>query len=230
MAGEGEPEATQPQTPPVDNEQEPKLKYLGVVLSAGQKATGYVATIYELAKGNSGPLKPGVDNIETRVKTVVGPVYEKFEGKPLEFLEFIDKKVSESLVLLDSSVPQTVKVKTAQAYELAKQAPDAAKSVVSDVQKNGLYGSVKTYYVKYEPVTDEWTSDTLKKVKALPGVPFVIDWVGPSALYGAGKYNRLVSLLKEKQVPLSGYIPLVPVEIFEKAVKPEADSKTTATE
>ncbi|KAJ7564314.1 hypothetical protein O6H91_02G012600 [Diphasiastrum complanatum] len=212
-----------------EGEQEVKLKYLGHVLVAGQKATGYAATIYELAKENSGPLKPGVDKIETRVKAVVGPVYDKFEGKPLELLEFLDKKVSDSLVLLDSSVPQSVKEKSNHALDFIKEAPDAAKSVLSDVQKTGLYESVRTYYVKYEPVAGEWTTDVLKKLKSLPGVPFIIDLITPSALYGAGVYNQFVSILKERQIPLSGYIPLVPLDKFEKAAKPATSSPSTTT-
>ncbi|KAJ7563287.1 hypothetical protein O6H91_03G104700 [Diphasiastrum complanatum] len=229
MAAEGNLQLNHAEPVTNENEQEVQLKYLGHVLAAGQKATGYVATIYELAKENSGPLKSGVDKIENRVKAVVGPVYDKFEGKPLELLEFLDKKVSDSLVLLDSSVPQTVKEKTNQAYDFVKQAPDAAMSVVADVQKNGLYESVRTYYVKYEPMADEWTADTLKKLKGLPGVPFIIDLVGPSALYGAGKYNQFISILKERQIPLSSYIPLLPLEKLEKAVKSETGSKPSAT-
>ena len=48
---------------------------------------------YSYAKDSSGPLKPGVDNVEGTVKTVVGPVYQKIEGKPLEFLQYVDSKV-----------------------------------------------------------------------------------------------------------------------------------------
>ncbi|EFJ05622.1 hypothetical protein SELMODRAFT_450884 [Selaginella moellendorffii] len=197
----------------------PKLRYLGCFQAAGQKATGYVATIYELAKENSGPLKPGVDSIEGTVKTVVGPVYDKFEGKPMEFLEFLDKKVGETLVVLDQRLPPVVKDTTQRAFDVAKQAPDAAKTVVADVQKNGLYESVRVYYVKYEPIAEAWTIEGLKKLKTFPGVPRFIDLVAPSALFGAEKFNQIVSTFKDRNVPLSGYIPLVPVEKIEQALR-----------
>lgn len=50
-------------------------------------------TLYEYAKGNSGPLKPGVQTVEGTVKTVIGPVYDKFRNVPLELLTFVDRKV-----------------------------------------------------------------------------------------------------------------------------------------
>ena len=49
--------------------------------------------LYEYAKENAGPLKPGVDTVEQTVEAVVGPVYFKFDGKPLELLHFLDRKV-----------------------------------------------------------------------------------------------------------------------------------------
>lgn len=49
--------------------------------------------LYEYAKENSGPLKPGVETVEGTVKTVIGPVYEKFQDVPFELLRFVDHKV-----------------------------------------------------------------------------------------------------------------------------------------
>ena len=75
--------------------QSPKTgpKYLGVVEIGVGKATKYVAGIYDFAKCNSGPLKPGVQCVESTVRTVVGPLYQTIEGKPYEILLFVDKKV-----------------------------------------------------------------------------------------------------------------------------------------
>jgi hypothetical protein len=73
--------------------QEPNLKYLGLVHALVLQATAYLAQLYAYAKDSSGPLKPGVDNVEGTVKTVVGPVYQKIEGKPLEILQYVDSKV-----------------------------------------------------------------------------------------------------------------------------------------
>jgi hypothetical protein len=38
-------------------------------------------------------LKPGVESVEGAVKTVVGPVYEKYHDVPVEVLKYMDQKV-----------------------------------------------------------------------------------------------------------------------------------------
>ncbi len=75
--------------------QEPKknLKYLGLVHALVFQANAYLLALYIFAKDSSGPLRPGLDNVEGVVKTVVGPLYHKIEGKPLELLQFVDSKV-----------------------------------------------------------------------------------------------------------------------------------------
>jgi hypothetical protein len=69
------------------------LKYLGLVHVLVLQAAAYLATLYNYAKDSSGPLKPSVDNVEGTVKTVVGPVYQKVEGKPYQLLQYVDSKV-----------------------------------------------------------------------------------------------------------------------------------------
>lgn len=54
----------------------------------------YAGKLYTYAKDNSGPLKPGVDTVEGTVKTVVGPVYQKYQGVPVDVLKFVDRKVN----------------------------------------------------------------------------------------------------------------------------------------
>ncbi len=75
--------------------QEPKknLKYLGLVHALVFQANAYLLALYIFAKDSSGPLRSGLDNVEGVVKTVVGPLYHKIEGKPLELLQFVDSKV-----------------------------------------------------------------------------------------------------------------------------------------
>ena len=72
---------------------EKKLKYLDFVQVAAIYVVVSFTTLYEYAKGNSGPLKPGVQTVEGTVKTVIGPVYDKFHNVPLELLTFVDRKV-----------------------------------------------------------------------------------------------------------------------------------------
>lgn len=49
--------------------------------------------LYLYAKERSGPLKPSVETVEGTVKSVVGPVYDKYHDVPVEFLKFVDSKV-----------------------------------------------------------------------------------------------------------------------------------------
>lgn len=74
-------------------DKEKKLKYLDFVQVAALYVMVCFSSVYEYAKENSGPLKPGVQSVEGTVKTVIGPVYEKFQDVPFELLKFIDRKV-----------------------------------------------------------------------------------------------------------------------------------------
>lgn len=52
-----------------------------------------VSNLYAYAKERTGPLKQGVETVEGTIKSVVGPVYEKFHHVPVEFLKYLDHKV-----------------------------------------------------------------------------------------------------------------------------------------
>jgi hypothetical protein len=58
-----------------------------------------LSNVYDYAKDKSGPLKPGVETVEGTVRSVVGPVYDKFHDVPIEVLKFVDRKVTIVLVL-----------------------------------------------------------------------------------------------------------------------------------
>ncbi|CAL5423569.1 unnamed protein product [Camellia sinensis] len=92
-------EAKQPTETVRDDEK--RLKYLDII----QVATIYVivcfSSLYEYAKENAGPLKPGVQTVEGIVKTVIESVYDKFHDIPFEFLKLIDPKVDYSINELD---------------------------------------------------------------------------------------------------------------------------------
>lgn len=64
------------------------------VQTAAFRATECFFNVYGYAKDRSGPLKPGVETVEGTVKSVVGPLYNKFHGVPIEVLKFVDRKVS----------------------------------------------------------------------------------------------------------------------------------------
>lgn len=78
----------------VNEEEEQRLKYLEFVQVATIHALMCLTNAYGYAKDKSGPLKPGVETVEGTVKSVVGPVYDKFHDVPIEVLKFVDRKVS----------------------------------------------------------------------------------------------------------------------------------------
>ncbi|KAI3720615.1 hypothetical protein L2E82_31605 [Cichorium intybus] len=90
-----EPEANPTNEPlvPRDGEEE-HLKYLDFVQSAVIYFVVCFLTVYEYAKENVGPLKPGVQTVESIVKTVIGPVCERFHDVLYEGLKLILPKFS----------------------------------------------------------------------------------------------------------------------------------------
>ncbi|WOG87312.1 hypothetical protein DCAR_0206535 [Daucus carota subsp. sativus] len=202
---------------------EKKLKYLDFVQVAAIYVVVSFTTLYEYAKGNSGPLKPGVQTVEGTVKTVIGPVYDKFHNVPLELLTFVDRKVGEVLSELDRHVPS-----------LIKQASSQARSVASEIKRAGLVetatNAAKSAYVKYEPVAEEyyykyepvaekyvvvaWTS-----LNRLPLFPQLAHILVPTASYWAERYNQSVGYFVSKGYAVSFYLPLVPIDRIAKVFK-----------
>lgn len=73
--------------------EEERLKYLEFVQLAVLHVVVYASKVYGYAKDNS-PLKPGVETIESTLKIVIGPAYDKFHDIPVEALKLVDGKVS----------------------------------------------------------------------------------------------------------------------------------------
>lgn len=71
-----------------------RLKYLAFIEIAAVYTAACRSSLYELAKQNAGPLLPGVQAIEDTARTVLGPIWDKYQYVPLELLRFIDRKVS----------------------------------------------------------------------------------------------------------------------------------------
>jgi hypothetical protein len=86
----------------------PKLRYLDFVQVAAAQAVVCLAGLYGLAKDHAGPLRPGVDAVESTVKGVAGPVYARFGGLPLDVLAFVDRKVSRVARSPSSPAPSLV--------------------------------------------------------------------------------------------------------------------------
>lgn len=215
-------------------EQERRLKYLEFIQVAVLRATACLTSLYSYAKENSGPLKAGVETVEQAVKTVVEPVYLKIQGMPSELLYFVDSKVDHTICKVDEHLPPTVKHITYQVYDIAKQAPSIGRSIVDELQRNGIIGTasqktkvlysryepaVKYLYVKYEPLAEEWTFFAWDKLLKLPLFPQVVHIFIPTATYFSEKYNYIVLCLADNHYRIAAFLPLVPVEKIKKAIE-----------
>ncbi|PIM98204.1 hypothetical protein CDL12_29318 [Handroanthus impetiginosus] len=222
---ERDPNPQQPQL--AENQEEQRLKYFEFVQVAALHTLLYAAKLYSYAKEKSGPLKPGVDTVEGTVKTVVGPVYDKYHGVPNEVLKFVDRKVDESMTKVQSRVPPTLKQVSSQALETAQKAPAVARSVISEVKNTGVVGtasglarSVYTKYEpaakdlcsKYEPVAEQYAVSAWRSLNQLPLFPQVAQAVAPTASYCSEKYNQTVQQAAQKGYKVASHLPLVPTE------------------
>lgn len=204
-----------------------RLKYLEFVQVAALHAVVCFARVYGYAKDNSGRLKPSVDTVEGTVKTVVGPVYDKFHDVPIQVLKFVDRKVDVSVNELDRRVPPVMKKASTQAFSAAQNAPTAVRSVAAQVRHvnvvdtaSGLAKNAYTkcepaakgLYSKYEPVAEQYAASTWRSLNRLPLFPRVAQVVVPTAAYCSEKYNLTVCSTAKKGYRVASYLPLVPTE------------------
>ncbi|KAK3200370.1 hypothetical protein Dsin_023785 [Dipteronia sinensis] len=176
------------QTDIIGTEEEESLKRLEFVQVATLNALVCFSNLYGYAKERSGPLMPGVDTMEGTVKSVVGPVYKKFQDVPIELLKYVDRKVDESVTKLDRNVPPVLKQVPSQALSAAQMAPVVAQSVVSEMKRAGVVETAsgiaksvyteceptaKGLYTKYEPKAEQCAVSAWKKLNQLPLVPRV---------------------------------------------------------
>ncbi|CDP18044.1 unnamed protein product [Coffea canephora] len=200
----------------MEGSEEQRLKYLEFVQAAVLHLVLCAASVYAYAKDNSGPLKPGVQRVEGTVRTVVGPVYNKFHDVPFALLKLVDRKVDESVSKMENYVPP-----------LLKKAPAAARTVASEVKSAGVMetasGLAKNAYVKYEPaarelytkyepVAEHYAVSAWRSLNKLPLFPQVAQAVAPAAGYCSEKYNQTVQQTAEKGYRAASYLPLVPTE------------------
>lgn len=182
-------------------EEQQRLKYLQFVQVAALHAAVCFSNAYGYAKEKSGPLRPRVESAEGAVKTVVGPVYDKYQALPANLLAFLDGKVDESVTKLASS----------QAMSFAQKAPEAARAVASEFQQRST-SMAKSVYSKYEPKAEQCAVCAWRKLNELPVVPKVAEIVVPTAAYCSEKYNHSVRCTAEKGYRVASYLPLVLTE------------------
>lgn len=152
------------------------------------------------------------------------------------------------MIELDRRVPTNVKKVSTQAFMAAQKAPEAARTVVSEVRRagvadtaSGLAKSVysmyepaaKDLYAKYEPKAERCAVSAWQKLNKLPLFPQVANAVLPSAAYCTEKYNQTVVSTARKGYRVSAYLPLVPAEKIARIFgenKEHNDSGPTAAE
>ncbi|CAK9178023.1 unnamed protein product [Ilex paraguariensis] len=234
-----ESEAQQPAETKVQDNQK-QLKYLDFVQFAAIYIVVCFSSLYDYAKENSGPLKPGVQTVEGTVKTVIGPVYEKFHDVPFELLKFVDRKVDESINELDRHVPSLVKQASSKALLVAQKAPDVVRAVASEIQSAGVVEAAKNLYTKYEPtakelyskyepVAEHYAVSTWRSLNRLPLFPQVAHVVVPTAAYWTEKYNQSVTYTAKRGYTVSYYLPLVPIERIAKAFEGAENGHSVST-
>ncbi|XVE73304.1 hypothetical protein DITRI_Ditri11bG0106900 [Diplodiscus trichospermus] len=215
-------------------ENDKKLKYLDFIQVAAIYAVVCLSSIYEYAKENSGPLKPGVQTVEGTVRTVIGPVYDKFHDVPFELLKFVNRKVDESLSELDRHVPS-----------LVKQASSQARAMASEVQRAGVVDAAKTItrtfytkyeptakelYYKYEPLAEQYAVSAWRSLNRLPLFPQMAQIIVPKGAYWSEKYNEAVYYYsREKGYVMTSYLPLIPIDRIRKVFEESGRTPVMST-
>ncbi|XP_076933938.1 stress-related protein-like [Bidens hawaiensis] len=231
-------EATQTTEPLVqsDGGEVTHLKYLDFVQYAAVYFVVCFATVYGYAKENAGSLKPSIQNVEDTVKTVVGPVYEKFHYVPFEALKFLDVKVDDLLTELNRHVPSVIKQLPSQVKYTVHNFPEVAKTVASEALKTAtnvtqtLYvkyePTAKELYKNYEPVAEKYVVSTWRSLNKLPVFPQVAQIAVPAGAYVLEKYNYIVVYSAEKGYVVAQYLPLVPIDKIAKVFEDGENEST----
>ncbi|KAG2563325.1 REF/SRPP-like protein At3g05500 [Panicum virgatum] len=220
-----------------EQEQAPKLRYLGFVHVAAVQAVVCLAGLYGLAKDHAGPLRPCVDATEHAVKGVVGPVYRKFHGVPVDILAFVDRKVDDTLKKLGRHLPGSLKAASARTCAVARGVPEVARELTAEAKQSGVKGAARAAYAKaepvakgvymrYEPTAEHLAVSTWRSLNGLPVFPHIAHIVVPAAGYCAARYNKVVAAAGRQGYTGARYLPTVPTERIAKVFassSPEAN-------
>jgi len=232
------------QHPAQRDEGEKQLKYLNFVQCAVIYFVVCLAAVYQYLKENAGSFKPRVQTVEDKVKTVVLPLYEKYQDVPSAVLMFADDKVGDVLIELDRHVPAVMKQVPDKAMYVAHNLPEVAKDLASEGLKTAskvahtLYvkyePTAKQIYVNYEPVAEKYAVSTWKSANKLPLFPQVAQIAVPTTAYVIEKYNVIVCYSAEKGYQVAQFLPLVPLDkiakVFEEGEKGPTVEQSTPVE
>ncbi|KAI5084615.1 hypothetical protein GOP47_0000784 [Adiantum capillus-veneris] len=194
------------------------LKYLGFFPAALSSVCVYLSAVYEAAKDQAGPLRPGVEDVEEVLKVVVRPVLRIAENQSAKLLDYVDKKVDEKLKMVEDHIPSFIKPIAFYAQKMIGRA-EPTKSL--NVRSVGLESPASSHGVAYskEAYSEYWTYDNLEKFIAALHLRGVVSMLGPSAVCSAQLFNQFASSLREARIPFSSYVPDVPVQVLEHALK-----------
>uniref|UniRef100_A0ACD5WPA5 Uncharacterized protein n=1 Tax=Avena sativa TaxID=4498 RepID=A0ACD5WPA5_AVESA len=212
----------------------PGLRRLEFVHVAAAQAALCIAGLYALARDHAGPLRPGVDAVDSAVRGAAGPVLDRFRDLPLDLLAFLDRKVDGVVDELDRHLPSPVKSASAKAYLVAQAAPELAREIANEALRSGVtgaaravYGKVepvakdaygriepaaKDLYVRYEPAAEHLAVSVWRSLNRLPLFPQVAQIAVPTAAYWCEKYNKVIVYAAQHGLPGSRYLPAIPIE------------------
>ncbi|KAK1437236.1 hypothetical protein QVD17_03025 [Tagetes erecta] len=215
---------------------EKHLKYLGFVQTTVIYFVVWLSAVYKYAMENAGSLKPHAQTVENIVTTVVGPIYRKFEGVPLEILIFLDIKVGEALTALNRHGPSVIKQVSNHVKYAASNLPEVSRKLASMALNtaaktgNALYikyePTIKELYITYEPVVERHAVSAWRSMHKLPLFPQIAQIAVPAGAFLLAKYNYIVCYTAEKGYIVAQYLPLVPIDKIAKVFE-DGDSGST---
>lgn len=130
---------------------------------------------------------------------------------------------------LERFVPPAVKAASTQVYTVARKAPEIARSTVSEVQRDGVFGTAtglartvaarcepaaKQVYARYEPVAEHYAVATWRALNGRPLFHQVAQIAVPTAAHWTEKYNVAVCYGAEKGYAVAAYLLLVLAEMI----------------
>ncbi|XVF85259.1 hypothetical protein PTKIN_Ptkin17bG0103500 [Pterospermum kingtungense] len=173
---------------------------------------------------NSGPLESTVGIVEDAVTIFLGPICEKFKDVPDHLLGFLDNKVDEASHKFDEHALEAAKQVVNQAQDLVHKAAQMALKLVNEARTNGARRALHYAAAEYKMFVVVNSSNLWVKLNHNSTFHSVAEKVVPTAADLSEKYNRLVKDMSGKGYPVVGYLPLIPVDEFCKAVK-QAEAK-----
>lgn len=150
-------------------------------------------------------------------------------------------QVDDSLSELNRHLPSLLKQASSQALMAAQKAPEVARDVALEVQRDGIVDASKhvtktlfnkyeptarEIYDKYEPVAEQFAVSAWHSLNRLPLFTQVAQIIVPTAAYWSEKYNQVVCFAADRGYTVASFLPLIPLERIAKVFK-EAENGPT---